>query len=63
MDYRKKYPQNYYEEISTRLKELRKMCNVNGDDSLLPIPGEQLYEQITKRHENNDEKFKKELEV
>ena len=63
IDYRKKYPENHYEEISTRLKELRKLCNVNGDDSLLPIPGEQLYEQIIKRHENKDEKFKKELEV
>ena len=32
-------------------------------ESLLPIPGTQLYEQIIKKHQNNDEKFKEELEV
>lgn len=32
-------------------------------ESLLPIPGTQLFEQIIKKHQNNDEKFKEELEV
>ena len=55
------YPEDYYTSMNSLENSLRKPVALN--ESLIPIPTGELYSQITKKHQNNNEKYIEELEV
>lgn len=58
-------PIDYYERIEMIQKVLRQKDHKSAysSSSLIPIPGHQFYSELVKKHHNNNETFKQELQV
>jgi hypothetical protein len=58
-------PIDYYERIEMIQKVLRQKDHKSAysSASLIPIPGHQFYSELVKKHHNNNETFKQELQV
>lgn len=60
-------PINFYEKITTDLKELKMLNNYPAElystEFLIPIPGKLLYNEILKRHEEDGRMLKEEFRV
>jgi hypothetical protein len=63
--FKAKYPENYYSNMKNVEQELRKNSNklAHVNESLIPIPNLQFYDQVIKRLLSDSIKFNEELEV
>ena len=64
IDYRMRIPEDFYLNMTTVEKELRRTQIFSGlNENLIPIPSQYFFDQILKRNLKNNERFVDEFKV